>query len=62
MQAGLGLSRSDTITYAKSVVDVIVQLGRQGSERGIVAIEQLSEPPAFPEAEVRRALSRARAA
>jgi type IV secretion system protein VirB11 len=42
MQAGLGLSRTDTITYARSVIDVIVQLGRQGSDRGIVAIEQLS--------------------
>ena len=43
MQSGLGLSRSDTIAYAKTVIDVIVQLGRHGSERAIVAIKQLAE-------------------
>ena len=30
MQTGIGLSRSDTIAYAASVIDVIVQLGRDG--------------------------------
>ena len=44
MQSGLGLSRSDTISYAKTVIDVIVQLGRRGSERSIVTIKQLAEP------------------
>jgi type IV secretion system protein VirB11 len=42
MQAGIGLSRSDTIAYAKSVIDIIVQLGRSGHQRQIVAIEQVS--------------------
>ena len=38
MQAGLGLSREETITYAKSVIDVVVQLNRTGGERRIGAI------------------------
>jgi type IV secretion system protein VirB11 len=42
MQAGIGLSRSDTIAYARSVIDIIVQLGRSGQQRQIVAIEQVS--------------------
>ena len=33
MQAGLGLSRSDTLTYAKSVIDVVVQLDRRDGRR-----------------------------
>ena len=31
MQSGLGLSRSETIDYARSVMDVVVQLGREGA-------------------------------
>ncbi|MEM7781008.1 MAG: P-type DNA transfer ATPase VirB11 [Pseudomonadota bacterium] len=39
MQTGIGLTRSDTIAYAASVIDVIVQLGRDASgKRGITAI------------------------
>ncbi len=38
MQAGLGLSRADTIAYARSVVDLIVQLDRREGQRGIAAI------------------------
>jgi type IV secretion system protein VirB11 len=38
MQTGIGLSRSDTIEYATSVIDVIVQLGRNEGRRGISAI------------------------
>ena len=38
MQTGIGLSRSDTIEYAASVIDVIVQLGRVGGRRQITAI------------------------
>ena len=38
MQAGLGLSRSETIAYAKSVIDVVVQLERRDGERRIGAI------------------------
>ena len=47
MQSGLGLSRSETIEYARSVIDVVVQLGREGAERKIVAIEELSAPAAL---------------
>ncbi len=38
MQTGLGLSRADTIDYACSVVDLVVQLGRRDGRRGIAAI------------------------
>ena len=41
MQAGLGLNRSETIDYARSVIEVIVQLGRQGPDRRIVSVEVL---------------------
>ncbi len=41
MQTGIGLTRGDTIAYAASVIDVIVQLGRDGSgRRGIAAIAE----------------------
>jgi type IV secretion system protein VirB11 len=41
MQTGIGLSRSDTIAYAASVIDVIVQLGRDGEgRRGITQIAE----------------------
>jgi type IV secretion system protein VirB11 len=43
MQTGLGLSRLDTIAYVRSVVDLIVQLDRQGGQRGIAAIERTSD-------------------
>jgi type IV secretion system protein VirB11 len=38
MQTGIGLSRTDTIEYATSVIDVIVQLGRVEGRRQITAI------------------------
>jgi type IV secretion system protein VirB11 len=38
MQSGLGLSRSDTIAYARQVIDVIVQLGRVDGQRRITDI------------------------
>jgi type IV secretion system protein VirB11 len=38
MQAGLGLSRADTLGYIRSVVDMVVQLGRVGGERRILHI------------------------
>ena len=41
MQAGLGLSRSDTIAYARSMIDIIVQLDRAGGARRIAAIEEV---------------------
>lgn len=44
MQTGIGLSRSDTIAYAAGVIDVIVQLGRDGDgKRGITAIAESAE-------------------
>ncbi|HEU4820040.1 MAG TPA: P-type DNA transfer ATPase VirB11 [Qipengyuania sp.] len=51
MQTGIGLTRSDTIAYAASVIDVLVQLGRDDSgKRGITQIAEsralLSAAPA----------------
>ncbi|GAA4035372.1 P-type DNA transfer ATPase VirB11 [Parerythrobacter jejuensis] len=44
MQTGIGLSRSDTISYAASVIDVIVQLGRnEEGKRGIIEIADASQ-------------------
>ena len=41
MQTGIGLSRADTIAYAASVIDIIVQLGRDGEgRRRITAIAE----------------------
>lgn len=41
MQGGMTLSRSETIAYASSLIDVIVQLGRDGGERRITDIRVL---------------------
>jgi type IV secretion system protein VirB11 len=38
MQSGLGLSRADTLAYARSMIDVIVQLDRREGQRRIAAI------------------------
>ena len=43
MQTGIGLTRADTIAYAASVIDVIVQLDRKDGKRGISAIARSSE-------------------
>ncbi|MXO90964.1 P-type DNA transfer ATPase VirB11 [Pontixanthobacter aquaemixtae] len=41
MQTGIGLTRPDTIAYAASVIDVIVQLGRdENGKRGITQIAE----------------------
>ncbi|HAU22072.1 MAG TPA: P-type DNA transfer ATPase VirB11 [Erythrobacter sp.] len=41
MQTGIGLTRDDTIAYAASVIDVIVQLGRgEDGKRGITQIAE----------------------
>ena len=61
MQSGLGLSRSETIDYARSVIDLVVQLGRQGPERKIVAIEQLTPESPSTGQKVRQILNRAAA-
>lgn len=59
MQSGLGLSRSETIDYARSVIDVVVQLGREGGHRKIVAIDQLSGTSSNAEVVMRQILNRA---
>lgn len=41
MQAGLPMSRRDTIDYVSSLVDVVVQLRREGGERRIAGIRLL---------------------
>lgn len=38
MQAGIGLTRRETMEYAASVIDIVVQLDRIGGQRGIAAI------------------------
>ncbi|MCW3796883.1 P-type DNA transfer ATPase VirB11 [Sphingomonas sp. BN140010] len=43
MQAGLGLTRTDTLTYAKSVIDVVVQLDRREGRRTVTNILDLRE-------------------
>ena len=43
MQTGIGLTRADTIEYAASVIDVIVQLERRDGRRRIAAIGRSSE-------------------
>jgi len=40
MQTGIGLTRSETLEYAASVIDIVVQLDRQGGKRGIATIAQ----------------------
>ena len=35
MQAGLGLSRNETISYARSMIDIVIQLGRNNGERNV---------------------------
>lgn len=43
MQTGIGLSRIDTIDYAASVIDVLVQLDRSEGKRGISAIARTND-------------------
>lgn len=43
MQTGIGLTRTDTIAYAASVIDVIVQLDRKDGRRGISAIARAQD-------------------
>ena len=46
MQAGLGLSRGDTLAYARSVIDVVVQLDRSRGTRAVAGILDLRAEPA----------------
>ena len=43
MQTGIGLTRTDTIAYAASVIDVIVQLERRDGTRGISVIAETKQ-------------------
>src|SRR5690606_34096305 len=43
MQTGIGLTRADTIAYAASVIDVVVQLDRIDGKRGIGAIARTAD-------------------
>jgi type IV secretion system protein VirB11 len=40
MQTGIGLSRGETLDYAASVIDLVVQLDRRGGRRGVAAIAE----------------------
>jgi type IV secretion system protein VirB11 len=40
MQTGIGLTRSETLDYAASVIDIVVQLDRIGGQRCVAAIAQ----------------------
>jgi len=40
MQTGIGLTRSETLDYAASVIDIVVQLDRAEGKRGIAAIAE----------------------
>lgn len=40
MQTGIGLTRTETLAYAASVIDVVVQLDRLDGKRGIAAIAE----------------------
>jgi type IV secretion system protein VirB11 len=42
MQAGLGLDRRDTLAYARSMIDIVVQLGRSDGRRRITAIDWIA--------------------
>ena len=35
MQAGFGLSRDETISYARSMIDIVIQLGRNNGQRNV---------------------------
>jgi type IV secretion system protein VirB11 len=43
MQTGIGMGRRETIDYAASVIDIIVQLDRVDGKRGIAEIALTSE-------------------
>lgn len=43
LQANIGLTRSETIDYASSVIDVVVQLDRADGKRGIAAIAEAKD-------------------
>jgi len=48
MQAGIGLTRSETIEYAASVIDLVVQLDRSDGQRRISAVTPAAQLLAAP--------------
>jgi type IV secretion system protein VirB11 len=48
MQAGLGLSRTETIHYAKSMIDIVVQMDRKAGRREITSISFPASVNAVP--------------
>ena len=40
MQTGIGLTRAETLEYAASVIDIVVQLDRSGGRRGVADIAE----------------------
>jgi type IV secretion system protein VirB11 len=50
MQTGIGLTRSETVEYAASVIDVIVQLERRQGQRRIAAIVSARDAVGHPTA------------
>lgn len=49
MQAGLGLSRTETIHYAKSMIDIVVQMDRRAGMREITSISFSANTNAAPD-------------
>lgn len=49
LQSGIGLTRSETLEYAASVIDIVVQLDRIDGQRGLAAIAEarglIGRPP-----------------
>ena len=41
LQTGVKLTKQDVVTYARSTIDMIVQVGREGGKRGILEISLL---------------------
>jgi type IV secretion system protein VirB11 len=42
MQAGLGLGRQETMEYARSMIDVVIQLDRHSGQRAISCVELIN--------------------
>ncbi len=38
LRAGMGLSREDVIDYARSTIDLVIQMGRHGGKRGVLQV------------------------
>jgi type IV secretion system protein VirB11 len=48
MQSGIGFGRADALAYIRSLIDVVVQLGRVNGERRIMAIQAVNSGNATP--------------